>query len=318
MSPSSRQILCFLIALLLPLLACSCSRREVAAPTDSGAKVTVVATLFPLYDFTRTIGGERVSVTLLLPPGMEAHNFQPTPDDTIRVSRADIFLYTNAYMEPWALKFAGSLSSGRLMLVDASKGVTFLKSGRDAGHDGHHDHGAGMDPHIWLDFGNAQLMADTIAAALTARDPAGREYYAANAASLKARLTSLDNDFRSGLTNCARTTFLHGGHYAFGYLAHRYGLAYESAAAVNADAEPTPARLVELVKKVRTLGLKHVFSEELLSPRVAEIIARETGVSVLMLHGAHNISREDFAAGTSFEKLMRGNLESLRQGLQCR
>jgi zinc transport system substrate-binding protein len=175
-----------------------------------------------------------------------------------------------------------------------------------------------MDPHIWLDFSNARIMVDNVLAGLVAGDPANRAYYEANAASYKAQLADLDQRFRSGLSPCPKRVFLHGGHFAFGYLAQRYGLRYQSAYAVNADAEPTPARLADLIKQMRANGLQHVYTEELLNPRVAETIARETGATLLMLHGAHNISKEDFDRGATFLALMEQNLKNLRTGLQCR
>ncbi|MFH1029099.1 MAG: zinc ABC transporter substrate-binding protein [Pseudomonadota bacterium] len=128
----------------------------------------------------------------------------------------------------------------------------------------------------------------------------------------------LDADFSAGLANCDKRIFIHGGHYAFGYLAARYGLTYRSAQAVNPDAEPTPSTIAQLLKLVKSNGLKYVYAEELVSPRISEVIAKETGVKILMLHGAHNISKNDLAGGATFIGLMRKNLEQLRLGLACR
>jgi zinc transport system substrate-binding protein len=175
-----------------------------------------------------------------------------------------------------------------------------------------------MDPHVWLDFADSQIMVDTIASAMGNKDPLNKDYYMANAAAYKSELNKLDNEYKSGLSSCSKKTFLHGGHYAFGYLAHRYGLQYASASAVNADSEPSAARLVALVKQMKAIGLKHVFTEELLSPRISEMIAKESGASVLLLHGAHNISKEDFDHGVTFIPLMKRNLINLRTGLQCK
>lgn len=298
----------------------ACQKK--GAPATAEKKLTVVTTLFPLYDFVRTIGGDRADVTLLLPPGLEPHSFEPKPADVMKVNKADIFVFTNEYMEPWAKSFINGLPGANVTIVNTSKGVTLLKSGPEEAHEGehgedHHHHG-GMDPHIWLDFANARIMVDNILAAMVAKDPANRDYYTARAAAYKAELTKLDDEYKAGLANCSKRIFLHGGHYAFGYLAKRYGLQYLSASAVNADAEPTPAKLAELVKLMRSNGLKYVFSEELLSPRSAETIAKETGATVLLLHGAHNISKDDFAGGVTFIMLMKKNLENLRTGLECR
>jgi zinc transport system substrate-binding protein len=309
------------------MILSACQKKETPVSAAVQKKLVVVTTLFPLYDFARTIGGDKVDVSLIIPPGVEAHSFEPKPEDAARVTKTDLFVFTNEYMEPWAVKFVQGLNAGNVSLVDSSKGVTFLKAGKvedgEDEHDGHNDkehhhHGGGMDPHIWLDFTNAQVMVDNIASAMSTRDQVNRNYYQANATAYKAELKKLDAEYLKGLSSCTKKVFLHGGHYAFGYLANHYGLHYESASAVNADAEPTPAKLIALIKQVKAMGLKYVFSEELLSPRVSEMIAKETGTSVLLLHGAHNISKEDFDHGVTYISLMKSNLVNLRTGLQCK
>lgn len=310
-----------LLLLTCVALLCACQKKE--APAPAVKRLTVVTTLFPLYDFARAIAGDKADVSLLLPPGIEPHSFEPKPADVMTVNKADIFVFTNEYMEPWAKSFIDGLPAANVTIVDTSKGVTLLKAapeeeGEEGEHGYHHHHHGGMDPHIWMDFANARIMVDNILAAMVAKDPANREYYTARAAHYKAELTKLDDDYRTGLAGCGKRVFLHGGHYAFGYLAKRYGLQYQAASAVNADAEPTPSKLAELVKLMRANGLKYVYSEELLSPRSAETIAKETGATVLMLHGAHNISKDDLAKGVTFIALMKKNLENLRIGLECR
>lgn len=304
-------------------MSCDKKRDE----SISSGRLRVVTTLFPLYDFTRNIAGDQAEVSLILPPGMESHSFEPKPDDIIRVNKADLFVYTNRYMEPWAADIIAGLDTRRTLVVDSSRGARLLKAGRDDGHgdEGHNHgegvgarHGEGMDPHLWLDFANARTMVDNILAGLVARDPAHRDFYSANAAAYKAKLADLDERYRKGLADCGKRVFLHGGHFAFGYLANRYGLRYESAYAVTADAEPSPARLAELIRDIRANGLRYIYAEELVEPRVADTIARETGARVLRLNGAHNIGRDDLAAGATFLSLMEQNLENLRIGLQCR
>lgn len=310
------------LVLVLAALASGCRKTEEKGAGGSG-KLRIVATIFPVYEFARAVAGDKAEVTLLLPPGMEPHSFEPQPGDIVRVSNADLFIYTNRYMEPWAGEIVKGAGGRKLTVVDASRGAKFLKAGEgnnhdDHGHGGHNHGGEGMDPHLWLDFTNSQLMVDNIAAALAERDPANRSVYLANAAAYRARLADLDERYRKGLASCATRTILHGGHYAFGYLANRYGLRYLSAYAVSADAEPTPAKLAQLVNQVRAEGLKYIFTEELLDPRTAETIARETGASILMLHGAHTVSKADLDRGVTFMELMEKNLKNLREGLQCR
>ena len=315
-----------LVTVLSCLMACQDNRKTVSAKT-AVKKLVVVTTLFPLYDFARAIGGDKAEVTLLLPPGVEAHSFEPRPDDVVKTARAGLFVYTSRFMEPWAGKFVSGLGIAELTVVDASKGIELKPA--ISGH--HHEHGKehkkrtdeqhhhpAMDPHIWLDPANAQMMVDTIAAAMSAKDPINSATYTANASKFKQQLVLLDSDYRTGLSDCKTRTLLHGGHYAFGYLSNRYGLHYESAVSVNADAEPDPARMIELIKQVKGSKLNYIFSEEMASPRLTETIAKETGAKVLPLYNLHNLGKDDIKAGETYISLMRKNLANLKKGLECR
>lgn len=313
-----------LLCLLIASAGCKLKEEKETAARPAGAKLNVVATLYPVYDFAREVAGEKASVTMLLPPGVEPHSFEPRPEDVARVSKADVVIYTSEYMEPWAVKLLKTVATNP-ETVEAGKGVKFINTstgeegghGEEAqGHAGQHGSG-GVDPHIWLDFANAQAMVRNIAVGLMKKDPANKDYYQSRATAYQQQLQKLDDDFKSGLAECKKRTVLDGGHHAFGYLALRYGLIYHSAQALNPDAEPTPQKLAELVKEMRSKGLKYVYTDELLSPATAEMIARETGGQVLMLNAAHNVSRQDLEKGTSFILLMRQNLENLRKGLEC-
>ncbi len=316
-----RRITLYLILtalLVASVVSSSCSRRG----GDGGkGKLQVVTTIFPLYDFARAIGGEDVSVQLLLPPGVEPHAFDPRPEDVVRVSRADLFVYTNAEMEPWSARlFRGITGGGKPQMVEAGRGAVYLLAGRggavDGGHD--HDHGAGRDPHIWLNIANARVMVDNIASAMGGRVPEKRGEFLANAAAYKKQLDDLERRFREGLSECRTREFIHGGHFAFAYLAQSYRLTYLSAYGITADSEPSPRRMMELAKAVREHGLKSIFFEELLAPRVAETIAAETGAELLRLHGIHNVTRGELESGASYIGLMEQNLANLRRGLGCR
>jgi zinc transport system substrate-binding protein len=305
------------LLLALLLVAPGCRQHE-----HQKGKLQVVTTLFPLYDFAKRIAGEKAEVMLLLPPGVEPHNFEPRPEDIIRVNHADLFIYTNPRMEPWAASLLAGVDK-KVEVVEGGKGIPLLPAPRvgeqEEAHEaaGHHHEEGGLDPHIWMDFDNARKIARNILDAFVARDPANKAYYEQNEAALDKDLAALDRQYREALAHCQKKVFLHGGHYAFGYLARRYGLRYISASAVNGEAEPTPAKLAQLVETMRREHLNYVFTEELLSPRVAETIARETGAKVLMLRAAHNLTRDEFERGVTFITLMEQNLQNLKTGLQC-
>lgn len=300
------------------MLVCGCQRVE----QKPAAGLQVVTTLFPLYDFSRTIAGDKAQVSMLLPPGVEPHTFEPKPEDMIRIGRAGLFVFTNPYMEPWAETVIKGVDNKRLKVVNAGQRVKYRsvvaadEDHHKAGASGDHDH-KGLDPHIWLDFANAAIMVDTILDGFVAADAVNADQYRRNAEALKTRLANLDGRYRDALAECATRKLLHGGHYTFGYLANRYNLDYHALSGVSSDSEPSASRMVKLIGEIRASGVQHLFAEELLSPRLTETLAKEAGVGVLMLHGAHNLSRDDLARGISFFDLMDRNLDRLQKGLRC-
>ncbi|MGB9081654.1 MAG: zinc ABC transporter substrate-binding protein [Desulfuromonadaceae bacterium] len=303
------------------LLQVGCKKEEV----KPAAGLQVVTTLFPLYDFARTIAGGKAQVTMLLPPGVEPHTFEPKPEDMIRISRAGLFIYTSRYMEPWAEKIVTGIDSRTLRVVNAGERVSY-RSGVSRDEHDHQQNGEGarnhdrkgIDPHIWLDFANAARMVETILDGFIAADPVNSGVYRQNAEALKTRLAALDDRYKQSLSSCSTRKLLHGGHNTFGYLAGRYGLEYHALSGISSDSEPSAERMVALVREIRSSGARYLFAEELLSPRLTETLAQEAGVEVLMLHGAHNLSRDDLSRGVTFFDLMDRNLEQLQKGLQCR
>lgn len=307
----------FLLILLSFIFSCRDSRE--ANPEDK--KLQVIATIFPLYDLARHIGGDKVKVSMLLPPATDAHNYELKPDDIIRISKADLFLYINMEMEHWAYKIIQTTSSNpRLLPVETGNGITMLTVSENDEDEDHHDHHSAsrFDPHIWLDFTNTQKMADTITAAMIKVDSRHSDYYLKNAAEYKNKLADLDNKYRMELTGCKSRTILHAGHWAFAYLANRYGLKYYSVYNVSADSEPEPQKIVALISQIRKTKAANIYYEDLINPRLAETIAKETGAGLLKLNNGHAISKEEMSRGVSFLSLMEENLVSLKKGLQCR
>ena len=317
------KILPSILALLMVFgMGClfSCGQK---AEDPAKGKLKVVTTLFPLYDFARNVGGDQAYVTLLVPPGVEPHSFDPKPGDIRRIDAADVFIYTGNSMEPWVESLLKGTENKQLVVVDASRGIKLLtRVGPDEhGHDkGELDHHAGgkLDPHIWLDFERARKMVENIRDGFVAKDPAHKELYTKNAAEYNAKLTDLDERFRRGLANCAHRLFVHGGHFAFNYMARRYDLTYVSAYEGSPNAEPTPRKIMELKRLVMDNHVNYIYYEELITPRVAEVVARETKTTLLPLHGAHNISKDDLEKGATFISLMETNLTMLQKGLECR
>jgi len=307
-----------LISVLSFLFLQSCQKNE--KKTVSHEKLKVVTTLFPLYDFAKNIGQDKVEVSLLLPPGVEAHTFEPRPADIIRVQNSDLFIFTGKSMEPWVPNLLKGIDINKLTVVDTSKNINLIYGNHtDKESEPSHKHEAeSPDPHIWLDFPNATKMVDTIAAAFITRDPRNKDYYAGNSDDFKKKLEDLDKRYKDTLSKCRNKVIIHAGHFAFGYLAKRYSLKYISAyKGFTPDAEPTPKGLAELTSTIKKYGVNYIFYEELITPKVAEVISKETDCGLLMLHGAHNITREEMNRGVEFISLMENNLKNLKVGLQC-
>jgi zinc transport system substrate-binding protein len=307
------------ITILTFLFFSSCQKNE--KRTVEEKKLKVVTTLFPLYDFARQVGREKIEANLLLPPGVEAHAFEPRPADIIRIQDADIFLFTNKLMEPWVGGLLKGIDIRSITIVDTSKGITLLQRTENHGHEerARADESGSPDPHIWLDLSNAMKMVETIATEFIAKDTQNKDFYAKNADEYKKKLEELDRKYKNTLSYCRNRVIVHAGHFAFGYLTRRYGITYVSAyKGFSPDAEPTPRRLVEITRTVRKYGVNYIYYEELAAPRVADVIAKETGCGLLMLHGAHNVTREEMESGVTFISLMEKNLENLKAGLQCR
>jgi zinc transport system substrate-binding protein len=294
-------------------------------------KLQVVATIFPVYDFARQIGGDLVETTLLLPPGVEAHSFSPTPKDIARISKADILVYTGKYMEPWVEDLLKGIENKDLCVIDASKGIELMgeehhdhegaeheKEGEHHTDEAEHHHHGGVDPHIWLDPLLVQKMVQTIAAGFAAQDVGNATIYQKNAQAYSRQLGDLDAQIRQMLTSCKHKEIIYGGHFAFGYFARRYGLEHTSPYDGFApNAEPSPKNIAELIDKIKTTGVKVIYYEELLEPKVAKAISQETGATMLLLHGAHNVSKAEREQGVTYLAIMQANLANLKIGLEC-
>ena len=284
------------LAAILALAGC----REAPAPT----RPLVVTTIFPLWDLTRHVAGDRATAQALVPPGVEPHDWEPSPRDVSLVQRAAVFVHTGTGLDAWASRLVGGLG-GRTEVVDAARGLSLLSQG------------ASVDPHVWLDPTLARAQAQTIAEGLTRADPAGAPVYRENAAKLAARLDALDRAFANGLRDCARRELV-TSHAAFAYLARRYGLIQLPVMGIAPEAEPNPADLAALVRTARQRHVTHVFFEPLVSPRLAQTLAREIGATTLPLDPIEGVSREQAAADAGYVELMQANLATLRTGLGCR
>ena len=308
-----KRMVCLLLALLMLLPGCGTSAKP-----DSG-KLQVVCTLFPYYDFVRQIGGDDVDVTLLVAAGREAHSFEPTPLDVIRLSQADIFIYNGGESEVWVediLAAAGENIGTVLAMMDhADTLAEEVVEGMQVREEEDEEE-IEYDEHIWTSPVIAMELCRVIGQALMDADPAHAANYQARLDAYLAELTELDGAFRQVVDGAARTTLVFGDRFPLLYFCRTYGLDYRAAFhGCASDTEPSLHTLKYLIDKVNEEHIPVVYTIELSSRKIARAIADTTGARVLTFQSCQTVSRADFDAGETYLSLMLQNVDALKEGL---
>lgn len=302
----TRVVCAALVGASLASLLSGCSRSGSAAEV---ARVSVVASFYPLAEAASRVGGDLVSVQNLTPPGVEPHDLELAPDDIEAIATADVIVYLGGGFQP-AVEDALA-EAEHAVTVDALNAVA-----TNAVPASEAEEGLTVDPHVWLDPARYEDIVRAVADALAKADPANEATYAANAEAYIAQIAALDEEFRAGLSDCERTTIV-TSHEAFGYLADAYGLTQVGILGLSPEAEPDPRRLAELRDLVEREGVTTIFAEELVSPKVAETLASEAGVQVAVLNPIESLTDAQEKSGEDYLSLMRENLDTLRKALDC-
>lgn len=256
--------------------------------SSSQGRRTVVAAFYPIAFAAQQIGGDGFTVRNMTPPGVEPHDLELSGSDIREIARAGLVLYLGGGFQPAIEDAIDSTSAPAVDLLDAVETKD--------------------DPHVWLDPVRYAAIAVRIGEELDRRPAAER---------FAARLRALDNDFQSGLSRCGRHEIV-TSHSAFGYLAERYGLKQVAITGISPEAEPTPRELESVVRQARDVAATTVFFETLVSPRLAETVAREVGAKTAVLDPLEGLTEKEIAAGESYFSVMRENLATLREALGCR
>lgn len=271
---------------------------------DSG-RLSVVASFYPMYDFACKIGGDKVEVYNLVPSGTEPHDWEPSTRDIVRLENADVFVYSGAGMEHWVSDVLSSLQNNDLIVCEASDGISLISLD---------SHGSN-DPHVWLDPENAIIELENIAKALCDADPDNSAYYEEQLEKWSGEFRALDDEFTQRLSSVSRRDFV-VSHEAFGYLAAAYGLEQVGIEGIEPDSEPDPARMAAIEDYVKDNSVKVIFSEELVSEKVASSIAKATGAELLTINPLEGISETELSAGADYLSVMRDNLSALVYALE--
>jgi zinc transport system substrate-binding protein len=279
-------------AAVVALLVAGCG-----AAAGSNGKTSVVAAFYPLAFAAEQIGGSRVDVTNLTPPGAEPHDVELTPQEVGYLQTADVVLYLSHDFQPAVEQAVHGADGTR---IDALEGIGL--------REGAGDEAGKTDPHVWLDPVLYARVVRKIGVAL------GR---ARRAAALARRVQALDRAYRTGLADCSRRDFV-TSHAAFGYLAARYHLRQVPITGIDPESEPSPRHLQDLIELVRSEHVATVFFERLVSPRLTETVARDAGARTAVLDPIEGLTRSEQDDGATYFTLMRQNLRELRTALGCR
>ncbi len=284
------------------------------------AGLKVLTTLFPLQEFARAVGGDKVQADLLLPPGAEPHHWEPKPSDFSKIAKADVFIGIGPMMEPWAAKVLKAVNNPKLYVVEASRGIALLEAkGHESGSKPSQpgQPARHLDPHLWLDFSLDAKIVDSVAEAFSAKDSVHASFYRERAETYKEKLAALDQAYQKTLSACRRRQIIIGGHSAFAYLAKRYNLEQVALYGLSPNAEPTPKKLAAVIESARRHQAQYIFFEVLVNPKLAKVLAQEAGIGTLTLQTGHTLTPEQVRQKVGFLDLMKWNLENLARGLEC-
>ena len=317
-----KKILSILLCTAL-MAACLCG---CGAAAKDEKKLSVVATIFPEYDWVREILGENpgdVQLTLLLDNGVDLHSFQPTAKDILTISNCDVFIYVGGESDAWVKDALSEAASENMIVIDLldALGDAVKEEEELEGMEEHeHEHEAEYDEHVWLSLRNASVLCEEIEKALESIDPANQETYRKNLASYQEKLSQLDEKYAQAVASASGRTLLFGDRFPFRYLVDDYGLNYYAAfSGCSAETEAGFDTILFLASKTDELSLPAVLRIEGANHRIAETIVENTAEKnqeVLVLDSMQSATSKDVQNGVTYLSIMEKNLEVLKQALR--
>lgn len=275
-------------------------QRQLVHQSSSATSLRVVASFYPLAEFAKHVGGNLVSVTNLTPAGSEPHDFDPSPRDIATLQNANVFIYNGVGLEPWVNRVLSDLRNNGSIVVNVTDGLPLIAH----------------DPHVWMDPLAVIIEVQKIAGAFSASDPVHEQQYADNAQQYISELQQLNTAFEQGLSACTLHEVV-TSHAALAYLGRQYSFTAIPIAGISPDAEPSPARLVEISKLVRSHGIRHILFETLVSPALSQTIATETGATTVSFNPLEGLTKQEIMDGKNYISVQRDNLAVLRTALNC-
>lgn len=290
-------------------------QNSIQNPSNTVSKLKVAASFFPLYEFARNVGGNKTDVYSFLPIGEEPHEWEPSIQQIEELKGTKLFIYNGAGMESYISKFMESGEFQNMTFIKATDGITLLKAD-SAEDDKEILVQGGMDPHVWNDPIFAEQEVTNIKKAMQNADPVNTQYYENNANSYIAKLASLDNSIKTGLSHCKKDTFV-SFHNAFNYFSNRYGIHDVWISGMAPEADVPPQDIQRVIQIAKDKDVKVIFSEDLVDPRLANTLADEVGAQVLVLSPLEGINQTEQQKGKTYLDKWYENLHNLRTALEC-
>lgn len=317
---SFKRILPILSAVLILFSLCACGGTKAA---ESG-KIKVVCTVFPIYDWTREIAGDKAEIIWLTENGTDMHSFQPSAADMVKIAECDILIYIGGESEKWVDETVKQYENEKRALINLTSllGDSLKEEEHAEGMQEEHEQGeeeTEYDEHVWLSLKNAVLFADAIADALTEKDPENAEFYKENARNYTEKLNALDGEYQKAVSAAPLKTLLVADRFPFRYLTEDYGLSYYAAfPGCSAETEASFETVAFLSAKVDELGLKYVIKTETAATKIAETVianTKEKNQQILVLDSMQSVGSKDASNGTTYLSIMEKNLETLKKAL---
>ncbi len=285
--------------------------------SSEGGRIKVVAAFYPVAAAAQRVGGRCVAVTNLTPAGAEPHDLELVPDQVDAIEDAKVVFVMGHGFQPAVEKAADQRDGTTVELLDRIGVDAAGKRVADERDRSAADAVNTLDPHVWLDPVLYARLVDAVSGALTKAEPRCAAVFRRNAAAYRREIGAVGGDYASGLRDCVRHTIV-TAHEAFGYLARQYGLRQQGIAGISPDEEPNAQRLAQLADLVRSQHITTIFTEDLVSPRVADALAREAGgVRTETLNPLESLTDREVARHDDWASVMRANLRKLRRALSC-
>ena len=308
-------------AIIVVVLTSNISHQQNTQSTtvSSEQKLKIIASFFPMYEFTRNVAGNRADVSVFIPIGEEPHGWEPPTQQIQDVQNSQLFVYNGAGMETFIPAFLSTGNFPNTTFVRASQGIQMQNA--DVIHMNPDEakpviEQGGKDPHVWNDPVLAQQEVRNIANAMEKADPANAQYYESNAQAYIGKLSKLDQDIKLGLLNCQLHTFV-SFHNALNYFSQRYNLTDVWLSGLAPEAEVSPQDLARVEDTAKQNNVKIIFSEDLVDPKLAQSLATDIGAQTRILSPLEGINNTEQKEGVTFIDKWYQNLNSLKTGLEC-